>query len=250
MVTCITHTFNESYLLRWWLSHHRDLFDHGIVIDYASTDNTVALVRELAPTWEVRQSRNSDFDAAACDAEVMEIEREIAGWKCALTTTEFLYCNNLPSLLDNIDTQGMNGAKIRPVAMVDMQERHDIDSNVSLDRQCHTGFFGGFMEPYKSRLIHRHVDGAYSVGRHYTGRTDIVEYPEDALLLWFGYAPWTPETRARKLQIQNRIPQADKNGGFGVHHIMDESALYVSWQEMVQQSSDLRQVPEYTAVIG
>ena len=250
MVTCITHCFNESFLLRWWLPHHRDLFDHGIVVDYASTDNTVALVRELAPTWEVRQSRNSEFSAYDCDQEIMEIERSIDGWKMVLTTTEFLYCNNLSSLLDNIDTQGMNGARIRPVAMVDMQERVDIDNTVPLDRRCHTGFFGGFMEPYKSRLIHRHVDGAYSVGRHYTGRTDIVEYPEDALLLWFGYAPWTPETRARKLQIQNRIPQADKNGGFGVHHIMDESALYVSWQEMVQQSSDLRQVPEYTAVIG
>jgi hypothetical protein len=144
----------------------------------------------------------------------------------------------------------MNGAKIRPVAMVDMQERHDIDSNVSLDRQCHTGFFGGFMEPYKSRLIHRHVDGAYSVGRHYTGRTDIVEYPEDALLLWFGYAPWTPETRARRLQIQQRIPQADVQRGHGIQHMVTEEQLCITWQELVRQSEDLRQVPEYTAVIN
>jgi hypothetical protein len=237
-------------MTRWWLCHHVKQFSHGIVIDYASTDNTVALVHELAPTWEVRQSRNSDFGAVACDTEVMEIEREISDWKIVLTTTEFLYCNNLPTLLSNIESQGLNGAKIRPVAMVDMAERHDIDSNVPLEQQCHTGFLGGFMEPYKSRLIHRHVDGAYSIGRHYTGHTDIVQYPEGALLLWFGYAPWTPQTRQRKLQIQQRIPEADKQRGLGVHHVMDESALYVSWQEMVQQSSDLRQLPEYAAVVG
>jgi hypothetical protein len=207
-------------------------------------------MHELAPTWEVRQSRNAEFGAAACDTEVMEIEREITGWKIVLTTTEFLYCNDLPALLSNIESQGLNGAKIRPVAMVDMQERVDIDANLPLELQCHTGFLGGFMEPYKSRLIHRHVDGAYSIGRHYTGRTDIARYPEGALLLWFGYAPWTSQTKARRLQIQNRIPESDKKGGLGVHHIMDEAALYTSWQEMVKQSSDLRQVPEYTAVVG
>lgn len=251
VATVITHAYNESYLLRWWLPHHRDIFSHGIIIDYASTDDTVAICRELAPDWEVRSSRNSDFNAAACDAEVIDIERSLpAGeFKMALTATEFFHCNDLPALLDDIASQGMHGARIRPVAIVDIQERTDISTDVPLTEQCHTGFIGGYMEPYKSRVLHDHPDGAYSIGRHYSGHQDLVEYPDDALLLWYGYAPWTSATRSRKLQIQNRIPESDKASGFGAQHIITEEQLHDMWQKNVALSGDLQQIPEYIAAI-
>ena len=249
MATVITHVWNEEFLLPFWLRHHVPVFDHGIIIDYASTDRTVAICHELAPTWEVRQSRNPDFNAAECDVEVMETEREIEGWKIALTTTEFLHGINLAQLTEAIDCSGHNGAQVRPVAMVDMAEHANLTDD-PLTEQCHTGFFGGYMEPYKARVIHRHPDGAYSPGRHGTGHGDLIHYPDGALILWYGFAPWTSETRQRKLQIQNRIPQADKNAGYGGHHLMDETQLHASWQAMVGQSGDLRQVPEYASVIG
>ena len=37
---------------------------------------------------------HSEFDAYLVDQEVMEIEREITGWKMVLNTTEFLCCYN------------------------------------------------------------------------------------------------------------------------------------------------------------
>ena len=43
----ISHFFDEEFMLPWWLRHHRELFDHGILIDYASTDRSVEICREL-----------------------------------------------------------------------------------------------------------------------------------------------------------------------------------------------------------
>jgi hypothetical protein len=106
------------------------------------------------------------------------------------------------------------------------------------------------MQPYKSRLIHRHANGAYTLGRHDTAHQDIKLYPNGAVLAWFGFAPWTAELRKRKLQIQNRIPDSDKRNGFGAQHVIDEEQLSDEWQAMVRQSGDLRQIPEFAAVVG
>ena len=87
----ISHFYNEAYLLPWWLKHHREMFDHGVLIDYASTDDSVAICRELVPDWEVIPSENAHFSALLCDFEVMKHEQRFPdAWKIALNTTEFL----------------------------------------------------------------------------------------------------------------------------------------------------------------
>lgn len=50
------------------------------------------IVRELAPHWEIRATRNPCFDAVLIDQEFMEIEGSLpAGhYKVVLNTTEFL----------------------------------------------------------------------------------------------------------------------------------------------------------------
>src|SRR4051812_48551649 len=94
-LTVISHFWNEEFLLPYWLKHHYPLFDHGVLIDYASTDRSAEIIHELAPQWEVRSSANVWFDARDVDAEVMAVEREFNGWKVALNTTEFLLCPDL-----------------------------------------------------------------------------------------------------------------------------------------------------------
>lgn len=232
-------------MLNWWMPHHAALFDHGVVIDYASTDRSLNIVKEHAPHWEIRQSRNEMFDAVACDAEVMDIERSIDGWKMALTATEFLYCKNLPEWLETISG---DAARVQPVAVVDMQEC-TVDRALPLPYQCRTGFVGGYMEPFKRRIIHRHPDGQYHPGRHGSDLPNFDVYPPGALLLWYGFAPWTPELRSRKLQIQNRIPSTDAQKGFGAQHMISEEQLRAKWQELVAISGDLSQIPEYRSVI-
>src|SRR5260221_3505935 len=89
-LTVISHFRNEEVYLPFWLRHHTRLFDHGVMIDYRSSDRSVEIVRELAPTWEIRPSRNEKFHSASIDREVMDIETEFSGWKMCLNVTEFL----------------------------------------------------------------------------------------------------------------------------------------------------------------
>jgi len=93
MRTVITHFFNEEYLLPWWLKHHLKLFDHGILIDHGSTDNSADICRQLAPDWKLVKSRLTEFDAWLTDFEVMNFELQISGWKIVLNTTEFVIAN-------------------------------------------------------------------------------------------------------------------------------------------------------------
>ena len=73
--TLVSHFYNEDYLMPWWLEHHKDMFDHGIMIDYSSTDNSVDIIKEICPHWEIRQSRNQFFGAREIDAEVEDINQ-------------------------------------------------------------------------------------------------------------------------------------------------------------------------------
>lgn len=245
MLTVITHCYNESYLIPHWIAHHLTVFDHGIVIDYASTDDTVAIVKELAPDWEIIQSRNSDFNAVACDAEVMDIERGISGWKCALTSTEFL-CGEIKSLTQQWDVQGSFAAQIRPCAIVDLKRREPVlGEQRSPLEYCHDGYMDGWITPYKSRLVHRHPDGQYSVGRHTTSHKGVLWHPDGALLKWLGFAPWTPAMRQRKKQIQDRIPESDRANGLGFQHMVDDDKLERMWQSEVAISGDLHGQPGY-----
>ncbi len=49
--TIISHFYNEEYLLPWWLEHHKKYFNHGIMINYASTDNSVSIIKQICPDW-------------------------------------------------------------------------------------------------------------------------------------------------------------------------------------------------------
>ena len=93
MKTIITHFFNEEYLLPHWLNHHKKYFNHGILIDYDSTDESVNIIKEICPDWQIIKSKNEMFDAKKCDDEVMEIEQNISGFRICLNVTEFLIGN-------------------------------------------------------------------------------------------------------------------------------------------------------------
>ena len=86
----ISSFYNEEYMLPWWLKHNKHIFDHGILFDYYSTDDSVKIIKYLCPTWEIRKTRNKDWDFENNDKEFMEAEREVKGYKAVLTTTEFL----------------------------------------------------------------------------------------------------------------------------------------------------------------
>ena len=62
MITVISHFFNEEYLLPFWLEHHSKIFDHGIMIDYCSTDRSVEIIRKFCPSWTIVKTQNINED--------------------------------------------------------------------------------------------------------------------------------------------------------------------------------------------
>lgn len=59
--TVLCHFYNEEWLLPWWLNHHKQFFDHGIMINYQSTDRSAEIIKEICPTWDIVQSKNLYF---------------------------------------------------------------------------------------------------------------------------------------------------------------------------------------------
>ena len=104
-LTVISHIFNEEYLLPFWLSYHKDIFSDGYIIDYYSTDRSVEIINKICPTWKIIKTKNIDingkpvFQSNLIDLEVIEIEKEINGYKICLNTTEFLFIKNVNNLI-------------------------------------------------------------------------------------------------------------------------------------------------------
>ncbi len=215
--TIISHFYNEEYLLPWWLEHHKKYFNHGIMINYASTDNSVSIIRQKCPDWTVINSRNQFFDAKLIDEEVMDIESSVVGWKTCLNITEFLVGDY--SLLNNTPDQEIT---VPCFIMVDAYPEVLPSYDKLLIEQKHHGIHYQGRDPLarRPRLIHNKKRVEYPLGRHYS------EYNTEKLkVLWYGWSPFNKKTLDRKLQIQNRIPESDKARGFGSQHIADENKL-------------------------
>jgi hypothetical protein len=236
-LTLISHFWNEEFLLPYWLRHHVPLFDHGILFDYASTDRSMEIVREMAPHWEVRPSINEWFDAGAADAEVMAAEREQPGWKMVLNTTELVLCPDLALLVRWLekyrpDIQGVWGFDL---VLVDrLGERDAAVTAAPLHLQRHWGYHAG---GERSRLLHRAPDGRYHVGRH---KSDLVaKVPDDRFfVLWLGWSPMR-YIRGRKLQIQQRIPPSNRALGLGSQHLVTAQGLEAAYQQEAAKAYDL-----------
>lgn len=223
MKTVICHFYNEEHLLPWWLRHHKHIFDHGIMINYHSTDRSVELIKSICPNWEIRTSRNSDFDSAAVDQEVMDIERGIDGWRMALNVTEFLYGNtdHLPEL------SGYAQYFIANYVFVDMQDRTTGElPRLVHDRPLHeqrTWGYEEFQNKGTSRAgnmarMHRSIQNypvEYTPGRHWgDGRPKSFN---DLYIFYYGWADASPQGIARKMQIQTKMSESDKEKNAGNH---------------------------------
>jgi len=222
--TIISHFYNEQYLLPWWLTHHLKYFDDGIMINYASNDSSVEIIKFYRPNWTIIDSKNEFFDATLIDKEVMEIEKTVTGWKACLNITEFLVGDY--SVLNDVEDQEL---KVPCFIMVD--ENPDVVPNYnflkSLTKQKTHGIHYQGRDPLarRPRLIHNKHSIDYPLGRHYP------DYDTEALkVCWYGWSPFNAQTIKRKTQIQNRIPNTDKIKGFGTQHFVNEQQLRKSYQ--------------------
>ena len=98
MKVLISHLRNEEYMLQWWIPHHLQKFDTAVIINYGSTDNTIDMIREMAPHWTIVDSWEEKFNCYTCDRQILQIETDIqqqypGAFAVALTVTEFLVGN-------------------------------------------------------------------------------------------------------------------------------------------------------------
>ena len=230
MKVVICNIRNEEYLLQWWLPQHKDKFDHGVFIDYHSTDRSRELIKDICPTWEIETSTQPEFEAFANDRQFMSIEHRVFeqnpdAWVLGLNVTETLIGDT--SVLDSI--QGPTQLFIPCSHMTDSPDNvgQPADPSVPLHKQRTHGveykaYKNGMDSLYSRgcRIFHNHPI-EYTLGRHYWE-----ENPYDKLaILWWGYSPYTPELLQRKLQIQDNIPQHNKDSRIGWEHVCDQPEL-------------------------
>lgn len=235
MKTIISHFYNEEYLLPWWLNHHKKYFDHGILINYFSDDNSVNIIKEICPTWEIINTKNTSFDAPLIDLEVMEIEQRINGWVVVLNTTEFIIGDF--SLLDSITNK--TDFFIPPLIMVDSPECEFNFPNEKEDLipqrtfGCHYKNEENFNFK-KSRKMSNYFS-KYPMGRHYPTYNT-----ENFFILWYGFSPINEKLIKRKTQIQKNIPESNKINGWGTHHIVTEEQVLSQFKEWQSKSENLK----------
>jgi hypothetical protein len=212
-LTLISHFYNEEYMLPWWLNHHKKLFDHGILIDYDSTDNSVDIIKEICPTWTIVKSANPMFSALAVDKEVQHYERQVEGYKMVLNTTEFLVGN--PTTLPQ---EGNHCYGVYRYMMVDNEPEKIISHQESLIENKTFGARGDLLggEGTSRRYLHNYPQGFYGPGRHDANLPK--DGDSDLIILMYYFSPWTQEFKNRKLQIRNKIPQSDLQAGMGHQH--------------------------------
>jgi hypothetical protein len=224
-LTVICHFRNEEVYLPYWLRHHTRLFDHGILLDYASTDRSRAIIRDLAPGWEVRPSRNTVFHSLSIDAEVMDVEKEVGGWKMCLNATEFVLHYDLKGFLAGFEARhpGALGLVTTGFVIQDAPEQVDVpltDEDLWPDPgdHFHTG---------RSRLLHRAAHGAYGPGRHTNGVSDLRDPP--LYLFWYGWCPLSLK-KSRNKDTAPLVPPSDLSRGWGRHHTLADEQVTETWK--------------------
>jgi hypothetical protein len=257
-LTVISHFYNEAFLLPYWLSYHTKLFDHGILVNYDSTDNSVDIIKKLAPHWEVRNSKNRVWDFIEADQEVMDIEREVDGWKIVLNTTEFILHNNLKAYLHDFKKRNpeLLGVRTNGIVMVDkLEDRYKKMGEEHLIYQKKYGYLESDYAPitpanplHRSRFIHHAPNGKYTLGRHQTSYPSFID--KKLFLLWFGFCPFE-YLKARKLSFKNRLSARNINIGAGLQHTWDEEQLEAAFiKESSRSYNLLEKVPEYKEALN
>jgi len=201
------HISSDEFGMPFWLKWHVPMFDHGVLLSYDTNDATLDIIRELAPTWEIRHRCRSLFTEPRNSKELLEIEREFNGWKIILNVTEFLFVNDFDRYLSNLNKKAIRG---NGVVMVD--SLNDIDKKIDFNEHLLAQKTYGYFEEdllhipnsteckyrSRSRVLHCYEDSKHCVfGRHWNEHTD--EIDESLFICWFGWSPVRYVWERRKL---------------------------------------------------
>jgi len=237
MKTVMTHFYNEEYLLPWWIKHHQKYFDHGILIDHNSTDNSIDIIRHYAPNWTIVKTGLREFDSIMLEQENNKISYMMIeeGWRITLNTTEFIVGDF--TKLDNYGPKTM--LSLRSNIMVD--DVQDLDQKLSHDDQLtDIKRFGIRYEEGVWDKCYRWCRGfsnyfaPFAQGRHLHNHDN-----EEFDILWYGFSPMTHELIKRKLQIASKVSRSDIAHGFGKQHFIKYDEQMEIYKKNLLLSEDL-----------
>lgn len=237
MKTILSHFYNEEYLLPWWLEHHKKYFDHGILIDYHSTDRSVEIIKSICPDWQVVTTVNDCFDARKVDQEIMQYESQVSGWKITLNTTEFLH-GDFNILNDDDEKKQYLIGSLFFVSNPEVDEYPD--TSIPLHCSITTALDFNLAEHNirGTRSIHNH-NVVYDIGRHRSYGPCQQHLTNDLKIFYYGFAPYNEKVLQRKLQIQDKMPETDKSLGLGVQHIVAKNELIDRWKFLYSGAIDV-----------
>jgi hypothetical protein len=247
----IAHIKNEALLLPHWIRHHIELFDTVTIIDYASTDDSLDIIRQMAPDWRIIRSQNVDFDAVNVDFEVMQVGSGLVGWKVALNVTEYLVAPlHFRHFLKHWQDLGFFGVTGPAVSIVDKERIgiQGLQQDIPLLQQFHYAFSGEMVGQPRSRLIHRWKVGGYHPGRHHWSRkTDGL--CKDFCFAWLAFAPWDQYMIERKLNIGKELSEHDRNARLGIQHLRKKEELEQDFMKAASLAVDLRKDPQWQSLV-
>ena len=209
-LTIIGTFYNEEYLLPYWLKHHTRLFDHGILINWGSTDNSVEIIKRYAPHWEIRDSGTKHFHRGPVDAEMLKHELSIdGGWQIQTNITEFIFHPDLRGYLSALTPQ-VNGVWLPPISLIDEDPQNPLNPELPIVLQKHFGVIGKNEVRPTNKLIHRKRHGEWKGEGHHDTYMQNVFTAGDIYIVHFGWCPWRMEFIKRKLQVQDKLTKEYK----------------------------------------
>jgi hypothetical protein len=221
MTTLISHIYNEEFLLPYWIKHHVQNFDDGVIIDFQSTDSSLEIIRDLAPHWEIIKSPLEYFEAEPLDRLIEKIESSISGIRICLNVTEFLIGDPASTVSQNIIPQ---------VYLINMPNDSNFKPGIPFHEQRNFGLISnGKIKIAKNKLpifsdaTGRSIHGQnvnYPLGRHF----ELLE-PNEMLIYRVSDCFVNEKMLQRRLQVQSKIPKSEHKKSRGNHHTNNGKGL-------------------------
>ena len=223
MTTIISHVYNEEALLPLWLEHHSKYFENGLIIDFDSTDKTRDII-SMYPSFKVVESPLKEFDAAKLDDVVSLFERDVSGVRMILNATEFLMGDPCCVEKDYL---------IPSVSLINMPHDNKFDWSKQFFVQRKFGISYEDDFSYRRSRILTNRFTIHPLGRHYES-IDAGDY----LIIHVANCLVDKKMIKRRMQIQHKIPQRDKESGLGFQHYHGPGGL--THEKLMKEKEELR----------
>ena len=236
--TIISHFYNEEYLLPWWLNHHKKYFDHGILINYASTDKSVEIINSFPNTEVIEWDSNGQVR----DDLYLEIKNNIwkqSRGKCDYVIVgdadEFLYHDNMIDFLTRSKKNDITLFKPEGYHMIG-DEDLDLNYNDNLLEKVKYGIIGSSNDKLMMFNPNKIQEINYMFGCHQANPKGIVNLYQfnDLKMLHYKYLGLKDFIPKQKLR-GDRLSEFNKQRGLGMYYLYDENKHKEEYKTFIEK---------------